>query len=203
MKKLLSLLLIITLCLSIIPPSSASAAAKINKSKITLNVGDTYTLKLSGSTGRIKWKSSNADIVSVSSKGKLTAKSTGLVIITATAKTKEYKCIVNIVNKMEGSPLRALVDYLKSYDLLEGEETEMAASMIGAIRGVKYKGVELYEFDTDSDIYKTIIESNKITNKDFDIVMKVDGINNEFVILCSNAENKKELLDKFNSYEQK
>jgi Bacterial Ig-like domain (group 2). len=202
-KKLLSLLLIITLCLSIIPPSSASAAAKINKSKITLNVGDTYTLKLSGSTGRIKWKSSNADIVSVSSKGKLTAKSTGLVIITATAKTKEYKCIVNIVNKMEGSPLRALVDYLKSYDLLEGEETEMAASMIGAIRGVKYKGVELYEFDTDSDIYKTIIESNKITNKDFDIVMKVDGINNEFVILCSNAENKKELLDKFNSYEQK
>lgn len=203
MKKILSLLLIITLCLTIIPPSAANGAVKINKSKLTLDVGDTYTLKLSGSTKTIKWASNDADIAKVSAKGKVTAKSVGIVIITATVKTKEYYCVVNVVNTEEGSPLSELVDYLKSFDLLEGEETEMAASMIGAIRGVRYKVVELYEYDINSDVYKAIVKSNKITLKDFDIEFEVDGINNQFIILCSLAENRKELLEKFNSYKQK
>ena len=32
---------------------------------------------------------------------------------------------------------------------------------------------------------------------------EVDGVNNQFIILCGTAENKKELLEKFNSYAQK
>jgi hypothetical protein len=202
-KKILSLLLIITLCLTIIPPTVASGAVKINKSKLTLDVGDTYTLKLSGSTRTIKWASSDTDIGKVSAKGKVTARSVGIVIITATVKTKKYNCVVNVVNAMESSPLSDLVDYLKSFDLLEGEETQMAASMIGAIRGVKYKRIELYEYDINSDVYKAIVKSNKITLKDLDMELEVDGINNPFIILCGKAENKKEVLEKFNSYKQK
>lgn len=203
MKKILSLLLILTLFLTIIPPSTASGAVKINKSKLTLNVGNTYTLKLSGSTKTIKWASSDPDIAKVSAKGKVTAKSVGIAIITATAKTREYYCVINVVKAMEGSLLSDLVDYLKSFDLLEGEETQMAASMIGAIRGVKYKRIELYEYDINSDVYKAVVKSNKITLKDLDMELEVDGINNQFIILCGKAENKKEVLEKFNRYKQK
>lgn len=203
MKKILSLILILTLCLTIIPPSIANAAVKLNQTKLTLDVGDTYKLKLSSSPKNIKWESSDEEIAQVSSKGKVTGKSVGIAIIRATVKKKEYNCVVNVVNAVEGSPLSYLVDYMNSFDLLEGEETQMAASMIGAIRGVRYTSVEIYEFDIESDAYKAVVESNKITLKDLDMEYEVDGINNQFVLLCSRAENKEEVIEKFNSYVQK
>lgn len=203
MKKVLSLLLIITLCLTIIPPSVASAAVKINKTILSLDVGDTYQLKISGSTAAVKWTSTDTDIAKVSSKGKVAAKSVGIVIITATVKKKEFNCVVNVVNSMEDSPLSGLVDYLKSFDLLVGEEKEMAASMIGAIRGVKYETVEVYEYDINSDSYKSVVETNKVSLTDLDMELEVDGINNQFIIICGNADNKEEILEKFKGYEPK
>lgn len=203
MKKVLSLFLIIALCLTIIPPSIASAAVKINKKKLSLDVGDTYQLKISGSTGAVKWTSTDTDIAKVSSKGKVTAKSVGIVIITATVKKKEYNCVVNVVNSAEGKLLGDLVDYLKSFDLLKGEETEMAASMIGAMYGVKYDTVELYEYDINSDAYKSVVKTNKVILTDFDMEFEVDGINNQFIVICGNADNKEEIIEKFNSYEPK
>ncbi len=202
MKKILSLLLIMAMCLTIIPPSAASAAVKLNKTVLTLNVGDTYKLKLSGSTGTIKWSSSDEEIAEVSSKGKVTAKTVGLVVITAKNKKQEYYCALNVVNPLEKSSLKGLVDYLKSFELLKGEEKQMTADMIGAIYGVKYRSVELYEFDMDSKAYKSIVKTNKIVLKDFDMDFDIDGINKQFIILCGGAENTEEILEKFNNYVQ-
>ncbi len=101
MKKFLSLLLMLVLCLSLAAPGiSYAATIKLTKSKLELNVGDTYTLKLSGASGTVKWSSDKKTVATVSSKGKITAKSTGKATISATYKNKKYKCTVTIVDKV-------------------------------------------------------------------------------------------------------
>lgn len=63
--------------------------------KITLAVGDTYTLKMN-SLAICTWKSSNKSIATVDSYGKISAKKKGQVTITATLYGKSYQCIVTI-----------------------------------------------------------------------------------------------------------
>lgn len=69
---------------------------ELNKSKKTLNVGDTYTLKatVSPSNASIKgvtWKSSNTKVAKVSSSGKITAVGKGTATITVTTKDGKIK----------------------------------------------------------------------------------------------------------------
>ena len=70
----------------------AASAIKLSKSKLTMGLGDTYTLKLAGAKNPV-WKSSNGKIAVVKN-GKVIAKKTGKVTITATYKGKSYKCTV-------------------------------------------------------------------------------------------------------------
>ena len=50
---------------------NVSAAAKLNKKKITISVGQTVKLKVKKNSKKVKWKSSNKKIVTVSKKVKL------------------------------------------------------------------------------------------------------------------------------------
>lgn len=68
--------------------TEASTKIKLNKSKITLYVGDsdiisgTCKLKISGAgRGKVKWFSSNKNVAIVYQNGKVTAKHTGNAII--------------------------------------------------------------------------------------------------------------------------
>jgi len=75
----------------------AAEKIKISKTKTTMYVGNTLSLKLKGAKAEsVKWKSSDPDILTVSSKGKLTALKKGTATITATYNEKKYKCIVTI-----------------------------------------------------------------------------------------------------------
>ena len=68
-----------------------------NKKKVTLEKGETFTLKLaSASSNKVKWKSSDKKIASVSKSGTVTAKEIGKATITAVYKKKKYKCIVTV-----------------------------------------------------------------------------------------------------------
>ncbi|MDF2844939.1 MAG: hypothetical protein K0R00_3365 [Herbinix sp.] len=70
MKKLVSVLLILFLVINVMPVQSAYAATvKLNKTSINLNVGKSYTLKVTGTKKTVKWSSSDAKIASVSTKG--------------------------------------------------------------------------------------------------------------------------------------
>ncbi|WP_343210095.1 Ig-like domain-containing protein [Anaerolentibacter hominis] len=62
---------------------TAEAAVKINKKAKTMYVGSSYKLKVTGTTKHVSWKSSNKKIVTVSSKGKVTAKNPGSATVTA------------------------------------------------------------------------------------------------------------------------
>lgn len=63
---------------------------KINKEKKTLYVGQTFALKITGTNKKIKWKSSDNAIATVSSSGKVTAVQEGSAIITASFEDGKY-----------------------------------------------------------------------------------------------------------------
>ena len=74
-------------------------APKLNKTAVTLKVGQTYQLKLSGTNQKITWKSSNSKIVTVNKAGKLSARSAGNATITAQVNGIRFVCKVKIQKK--------------------------------------------------------------------------------------------------------
>lgn len=68
----------------------------LNKSKVTLTRGKTFTLKLTGAVAK-KYTSSNKAVATVTGKGKITAKKPGTATITCTAgNSKKYTCKVTV-----------------------------------------------------------------------------------------------------------
>ena len=100
MKKLKQLLLILVLSLSLTSPAvipamgtttvSAATVRKpsLSNSKLTIYTGKSVLLKVNGTSGKVKWISQNKRIVTVDSKGKVTARGVGKTIIFA--KTGNY-----------------------------------------------------------------------------------------------------------------
>ncbi len=99
MKKLSAIILALVIVLAVIPIGAATYAATsvtLNKSSITMGVGETYTLTASGSTS-YTWSSSAKTKATVSSKGKITAKAVGTATITVKGKNgKTATCKVTV-----------------------------------------------------------------------------------------------------------
>ena len=74
----------------------AASSIKISKKKKTLRVGDKYTLKITGTSKKVKWSSSNKKVATVNSKGKVKAKKKGTATITAKVGGKKYKCKITV-----------------------------------------------------------------------------------------------------------
>ena len=71
----------------------------LNSTKKSLEIGKTLTLKLTGATAK-KYTSSNKNVATVSRKGKITAKKTGIATITCTDNNKKtYKCKIAVTEK--------------------------------------------------------------------------------------------------------
>lgn len=93
-KKILTVITILLLIVCMAVP--VSAAGKINKKKATLKVGQTLQLKVTGTNGKVKWKSSKKSVATVSSKGRVKAKKKGSATITAKVGKKKYTCKVTV-----------------------------------------------------------------------------------------------------------
>ena len=94
--KKLSVMLLCCLLLSVIAMPVSASAAKLNKKSISLNVGKTYTLKASGTKGKITWTSSKKSVATVSSKGVVKAKKKGTAVITAKYGKSKLTCKVTV-----------------------------------------------------------------------------------------------------------
>ncbi len=68
----------------------------LNKSKLSLKKGKTFTVKVKGGSGRVTFKSSNKKVVTVSTKGKLKAIKRGTATITVTVCGIKLKCKVTV-----------------------------------------------------------------------------------------------------------
>lgn len=105
-KKLQISVLALIIALGVTAPSVSAAAPKLNKTKVTLTVGKSTTLKLNNAPKgkKVTWCTSNKKIAAVSQKGKVTAKKAGAATITAKAAKKKYTCKVTVKNKPAEKP---------------------------------------------------------------------------------------------------
>lgn len=73
-----------------------AATLKLKTKSLTLEVGEKKTLKISGTTGKVSWKSSKTSVATVSKKGTVTAFAAGNAKITATVSGKKFICSVTV-----------------------------------------------------------------------------------------------------------
>ena len=114
-KQIFAMALAVMMLVSIVPMDTQAAGKfKMNKSSTTIYVGksttlsvvrtntirtsDNSTIKVTGTKKKVKWHSSNKNIAKVSSKGKVTGRKAGKVVITAKVSGKKYTCKVKVKN---------------------------------------------------------------------------------------------------------
>ena len=137
LKKLLFSILIISCFTFVVPilftniPTSSSysvQAVKLNTSKKTLVAGSKYTLKVKGTSKKVKWSTSNKKVAKVSSKGKVTAVKKGTAYITAKVGSRKYVCKITVKSAPSLS--------CKSKSLIEG--TTFTLKMKNTTKKVKW-----------------------------------------------------------------
>lgn len=75
---------------------SGEYISEMSPKKVTLEAGKSKTLKVSGTNEKIRWKSSNTSIATVSNKGVVKAKKAGKATITASFGKKKLQCEVTV-----------------------------------------------------------------------------------------------------------
>ncbi len=73
-----------------------AATVKLSKKTLTMNKGEKYTLKITGTKKKVKWSTSDKKIATVNSKGLVTAKGKGTATITAKVGKSKYKCKIKV-----------------------------------------------------------------------------------------------------------
>ncbi len=103
LRKRLSLLaaslFILLTAAAFMAPAPAQAAAKISRSAITVATGKKTTLKVTGTSKKVTWKSSSKKIATVTSHGVVKGVKKGTATITAKVGSKTLKCKVTVSAK--------------------------------------------------------------------------------------------------------
>ena len=129
----------------------------LSKTKKTVYNSDKYRLKVLGGSGKIKWKSSNKKVATVSKKGVVKGKRGGKCTITATRNGIKMKCRITVPKHYEGY---SVPDF-------------------GALYGKT--GKISYEGDTTVALYKASKKTyhryiRYIKKKKFSYIMKSSGV---------------------------
>lgn len=174
MKKLLSYLVSLALILTLAAPAQTAhgAVVKLNKTKLSLSIGASYSLKLQNTTGTVKWTSSNKAVASITSKGKVKAVSVGKATITAAWKNQKYKCTVTVKDKTVKIIISALI--------LDGTSIEEYAEQFQQ-DNPQYLSVKPYDDEHvavsmyESERIKLLEETNASFNDYLDGILNTEG----------------------------
>lgn len=105
MKRIVMVIMVITMMLTLANPAAVNAAqnVKLNKKKVTLTITDkkknpAVTLKVKNTSKKAKWTTSNKKVATVK-KGKVTAKGAGKATITCKVDGKKLTCKVTVKDK--------------------------------------------------------------------------------------------------------
>ena len=111
-------------------PASAAAKPALNKTKLTMTVGDTATLKVKNAAKKekITWASKKKTVAAVSSKGKVTAKKAGKTVVSATLKKAGNTLKCNVTVKAAETPAPQTQDITA---LLAGKSYKGTAEAMG------------------------------------------------------------------------
>ena len=77
---------------------------ELSRTSLTLTEKKSSAIKLTGTTVKVKYSSSNPKIARVDSKGKITAVKKGTAVITAKANTKKFNCKVTVKAAQKPKP---------------------------------------------------------------------------------------------------
>ena len=114
LKKITSIALAVLLVFASIPTINVSAAKiKLNKTKITIYVGKTVTLKVQNNKKKVKWTTSNKKIATVTKKGKVKGKKSGKATITATVGKKKYADVEDEMYELKAKCDQLQKDFLR------------------------------------------------------------------------------------------
>ena len=114
LKKITSIALAVLLVFASIPTINVSAAKiKLNKTKITIYVGKTVTLKVQNNKKKVKWTTSNKKIATVTKKGKVKGKRSGKATITATVGKKKYADVEDEMYELKAKCDQLQKDFLR------------------------------------------------------------------------------------------
>jgi len=184
LKRVLLTVMVMLLAVSVIVPAAMATELPVtsNASSAILYVGmrDTVRVTLNGvkqNPSLYRWKSSNSNVVSVNSKGTVTAKKIGTATVTATRKSNGSRVALrlsvyrNKVDNINSRPSAQLVNYggcgwtLKSLEIASPSKVVAEFYLVGnyaynkGIRSISSFTEDIYAADDNSNL--TTIASGK------------------------------------------
>lgn len=156
----------------VLAKTTAKKKIKLNKKKATMRVGKTLKLKLKNAKAKkVKWKSSNKKVATVSKKGVVKALKKGKVTITAKYKGKKYKCKIKI-NKTVKRSAKTINGYSINQaeylidNLYDGKNIIVSPASLNMVLGMAANGATgTAKKDLETYLGKNISEYNKYATK--------------------------------------
>lgn len=145
---------------------AASKAPALNKTKATMEVGKTLTLKVKNTKASIKWSSSDKSIATVSKKGVVTAKSAGNATIKAVVSKKTLKCKITVKDAgTDISDQLAGKSYKGTVPGIGMEVLKLKFGTDGTVSGSKLDETNLQDLKSVefSGTYKAVLNGKTVT----------------------------------------
>ena len=168
LKKILAVLMAALICITAMAVNVSAASkksVKLNKTKITLEVGDTYTLKktvtgFSKYTGQ--WSSSDKSVATIKSGGKVTAKKAGTATITMKIKGTKYKASCKVTVKKASSSKKTTTTTKKTTTTTTTTTTKKTTTSSGSAQALVDKMTIGWNLGNTMDCYNCSWLSNKM-----------------------------------------
>lgn len=129
--KLLAVVLSFVIILTVISsvPNVQAATIKLNCTKKTIYIGDSFQLKATGIKGKVKWRSTNTDIAFVDRNGKIIALKVGKANIVCSV--GKYKTICKVkVKKIPKPKVKSIELSNKDVKLMVGDTIYLKAKCL-------------------------------------------------------------------------
>ena len=142
-------------------PAFAAAKPALSQTKLALNVGESATLTVKNAgKDKITWASKKAAVASVSKKGKVTAKSAGKTVVSATLKKagKTLKCKVTVKAAQEETKAQDITK------MLAGKTYKGTAEAMGIKMDVL-----LLTFDSEGNVTGKMTDTTSATLEQKDV----------------------------------
>lgn len=179
LQKVISLLLAFSLIVGtmyLTPMDASAATTKLNMESLVMVKGHGYKLKLSGTSKKVTWKSSNTRVITYkklsNTQVKLTAKGTGTAYMYAKVGSKSYKCKVKVINAKlnttkktiyKGSSYTLKVSGATARKWVSKDTSIATVSSKGKVTAKKAGKVRILAYVNSSILYADITVKNKPT----------------------------------------
>jgi glycerophosphoryl diester phosphodiesterase len=185
-KNLLIMVIMVVVFITTGMTTEAASKAKINKTITAMELGESTSLKVTGTKLKVKWSTTSKKVATVDSTGKVIAKAVGDTTITAKVGKTTYKCTVSVSNPYADST-KLSVGKENGVKMIahRGLSSLAPANSIPAIEMAGVYGYDMVEFDVrettdgkfvvihDDSIDKCTNGSGKISQMTYDEVKSV------------------------------